>query len=136
MEKEFINPDTLGDYSDRFSQAVAMTSGGVKRIWVSGQVAIDKEGKLVGGDDHGAQAEQAYKNLSLALAGAGATTGDVVKVTTYVVGYKREMIGPVGEAMGRYFTDKNRPASTMVWVDTLLSRKFLIEVEAEAIIEV
>ncbi len=136
MQKEFINPDTLGDYSDRFSQVVAVTDGGVKRIWVSGQVAIDKEGKLVGGEDHGAQAEQAYQNLSLALAGAGASTADVVKLNTYVVGYDREKVAPIGDAMARYFTAKNRPASTMVWVESLISRRFLIEVEAEAIVEV
>jgi len=136
MQKEFINPDALGDYSERFSQVVAVTAGGIKRIWVSGQVAIDKAGQLVGGEDHGAQAEQAYQNLSLALEGAGASTADVVKVTTYVVGYDREKIGPVGEAMGRYFTAKNRPASTMVWVASLISRRFLIEVEAEAVVEV
>jgi enamine deaminase RidA (YjgF/YER057c/UK114 family) len=135
VKKEFINPDTLGDYSERFSQVVAVTAGGVKRIWVSGQVAIDKEGKLVGGEDVGVQAEQAYKNLSLALEGAGASTDDIVKLNTYVVGYDRDKIGPVGDAMGRHFKGKDRPASTMVWVQSLISRRFLIEVEAEAVVE-
>src|SRR5438034_10556491 len=61
---------------------VGEASGG-KTVYVSGQIALDKDGKVVGEGDMKAQAEQVFKNLQAALAAAGATFKDVVKMNTY-----------------------------------------------------
>src|SRR2546425_12138897 len=61
---------------------VVEASGG-KTVYVSGQIALDKDGKVVGEGDMKAQAEQVFKNLQAALAAAGATFKDVVKMNTY-----------------------------------------------------
>ena len=133
MKKEFINPETLADFSSFFSQIATVTSGGSKTIHVSGQVAVDKEGNLVGGDDLAAQAEQAFKNVTLALEAAGATPEDVIKINVYAKGAAPEA-RPIGRAMNKYFTQKeNRPASTWVWVASLVDPRFLIEVEVVAV---
>ncbi len=77
MEKKFFNPEGLikpGYYTPAIS-----VQGGTT-IYVAGQVSQDVEGNIVGKGDLLAQTEQVYKNLGLALAGAGATFADLVKI--------------------------------------------------------
>src|SRR3974390_2680274 len=61
-----------------FSQVVA--ASGARTIYTAGQVAIDESGALVGGSDIAAQTEQVMRNVGLALAAAGASFADVVKI--------------------------------------------------------
>jgi enamine deaminase RidA (YjgF/YER057c/UK114 family) len=61
---------------------VVELSGPVRTIYIAGQVAADRDGNVVGGTDMKAQAEQVFKNLESALAAAGATFADVVRMNT------------------------------------------------------
>ena len=135
MQKEFLNPDTIASFPKAFTQVVKTTANGVSTIHVSGQVAIDPDGQLVGKGDYGAQAERAYENLRLALEGAGATPADVVKLNTYVVNLSPEHGRPIGKAQAAQLPTDVPPASTMVGVTSLVLPDFLIEAEAVAIIE-
>ena len=121
LRKEYVRP------SGSFSQAVVVDAGLVKTIYVSGQVGR-------GGDDAGTQASQAFANLSSTLEDAGATTADVVKLNLYVVGRDPETNREIAEAMRAHFPGDNRPASTWVWVESLVSPDYLIEVEAVAVV--
>lgn len=103
-------------------------------VFISGQIALDKEGKIVGLGDMRAQAAQVYENLKAALAAAGATFADVVKQNTYVVGLNAESIAAVREVRGRYLPDANPPASTLVGVTALAMDGLLIEIEMVAVI--
>ncbi|HNM77199.1 MAG TPA: RidA family protein [Tepidiformaceae bacterium] len=103
-------------------------------VFISGQIALDKEGKIVGPGDMRAQAAQVYENLKAALAAAGATFADVVKQNTYVVGLNAESIAAVREVRGRYLPDANPPASTLVGVTALAMDGLLIEIEMVAVI--
>src|ERR1044071_2861512 len=58
---------------------VVEVSGPVKTIYIAGQVAVDKDGTVVGANDMRAQAEQVFKNVEAALAAAGAKLTDIVK---------------------------------------------------------
>ncbi len=71
-----------------YSHVVA--ASGARTIYISGQIAVDEHGKLVGGSDLAAQTMQVMKNLGLALAAAGANYTDLVKITTFVVNYRPE----------------------------------------------
>jgi enamine deaminase RidA (YjgF/YER057c/UK114 family) len=53
-------------------------------VAVSGQVALDEDGRLVGDGDAAAQARQVFENLRRCLAAAGATFDEVVKLTYFV----------------------------------------------------
>src|SRR5258708_36573130 len=53
-------------------------------IWISGMLALDASGALIGGDDVVAQAERIHENIGAVLAKAGASFEDVVKVTVYL----------------------------------------------------
>lgn len=134
MEKKFIHPEKIANFPKRFTQVVTVKMGDTKTVYISGQVAIDREGKVVGKGDLGAQAAQAFENLSLALESAGAKPEDVVKLNIYVVNMKPEDAKTVGLARKKCFTQENLPASTMVGVVSLLTPDFLIEVEAIAVV--
>ena len=132
MEKQFINPEGLarpGAYTP------VVTARGGKMIWIAGQVPQDAAGQLVGRGDLTAQIEQVYRNLQLALAGAGATFNDVVKLNVYVVDYKPEYRDLLNQVRSRYVSKENPPASTLIGVQALARDGFLVEIEAIAVVD-
>ena len=135
MEKKFINPAELPNWERSFSQVVAIHSGTVKTIYLSGQVAVDQEHKIIGQGDLKVQAQYAFCNLRKALAAAGASAADVVKMTIYVVNYKPADATVIGEVVKQVFGDRNLPASTWLGVRNLALEGLLIEVEAVAAVE-
>ncbi len=115
-----------------FSQVVV--ASGARTVYTAGQVAIDEQGALVGVGDLAAQTTQVMHNVGLALAAAGATFADVVKITTYVVNYKPEHRMIVGKARAPFFAKMTPPASTLVGVAALALPEWLVEIEAIAVI--
>jgi enamine deaminase RidA (YjgF/YER057c/UK114 family) len=116
-----------------YSQVVVAT--GRRTVYVSGQVSMDADGKLVASGDFAGQARQVYANLQRALTGAGARPADVTKLTTYVVGYRPELRSMLGEARTAVFGSVDLPASTLVGVQALFDPGYLLEVEAIAVID-
>jgi enamine deaminase RidA (YjgF/YER057c/UK114 family) len=116
-----------------YSQVVV--ANGQRMVFISGQVSMDARGDLVAPGDFAGQIKQAYANLQTALAGAGASPSDVTKLTTYVVGYKPELRAVIGEARKAVFGSADLPASTLVGVQALAEREYLVEVEAIAVID-
>ena len=100
-----------------FSQVVS--ASGSRTIYTAGQVSIDTRGALVWAGDLAAQTTHVMHNLGLALAAAGASFSDVVKITTYVVNYKPEHRTIVGNARAPFFANGKLPASTLVGVAAL-----------------
>jgi enamine deaminase RidA (YjgF/YER057c/UK114 family) len=134
MEKKYLHPEKLANFPKLFTQVVTVKAGETKTVYISGQVAIDREGKVVGKGDLGAQAAQVFENLSVALESAGARPEDIVKMNTYVVNMKPEDGRTVGLARRKQFNLENLPASTMVGVVSLAGPDFLLEVEAIAVV--
>ena len=129
-EIEHIKPQGLSN-NPAYTHVVA--ARGARTIYISGQVALDPDGNVVGAGDLGAQTEQVMKNLSTALTAAGASFDDLVKSTTFVVNYLPEHRSIVGEIRGRYLSASNPPASTLVGVTALATPDFMIEIEAIAV---
>lgn len=127
MEKEFINPSSMG-----FTNTVAVTTGGAKMVYVSGQVGY-ADGKTP--ESIGEQADIAFKNLVSELAAAGAGVEDVIKINTYIKELDGEKAKAVGEAKAKVFTQENQPASTWIGVTSLIFPNLLVEVEAIAVID-
>ncbi len=100
-------------------------------VFVSGCVATDGQGRLVGGADIVAQARQVHENIKRCLAAAGASFADVCKVTVFLrnVG-DREKVNTVRK---EYF-GAHRPASTLVEISRLVRDDYLIEIEATAVV--
>lgn len=112
-----------------YSHIVAATGG--RTIYVSGQVAFDANGQLVGKGDLGAQTRQVFANLETALKAAGATFNDVVKTNYYMLDASQVQV--IREVRAKYFT-KELPASTLVEVRRLANPDFLIEIEVIAVV--
>ena len=111
--KKHINPPGL--FSTRglgFTHVVTSTPG--VTVHVSGQTAWNAERKLVGGDDLGLQAKQAFANLHTALAAAGATPADVVLVRLYIVNYRPENAAVLSPLLEGFFGSPTPPASTWI----------------------
>ena len=126
-----IRPSGLWNWPT-FTQVV--TGRGAETVYVSGQVALDANGSLVGGDDLGAQTEQAMRNLETALDSAGATFADVIKMTVFVVDYEPEHRPVIAAARDQFLSTDRPPASTLVGVTALAAPEYLIEIEAVAVI--
>ncbi len=135
MQKTFINPAGLPDWKEFFTQVVTVESHGVSTIYISGQVGVDEQQNLVGTGDFAAQTEQAFVNLATALASAGATLMDVVKLNLYVVNYKYENAAVIGELIRRHFPAGQLPACSLLGIQALAREEFLIEIEATAVSE-
>jgi reactive intermediate/imine deaminase len=106
---------------------------GTKRgsfVFTSGQVALDKEGNLVGQGDVGAQTRQVLQNVKAVLEEGGATLHDVMKATVFLADIKD--FSAMNEVYAEFFGDAKPARST---VQALLARPdFLVEIEAVAII--
>jgi enamine deaminase RidA (YjgF/YER057c/UK114 family) len=123
----FVNPPELS--SPPGYSHVAEVRGG-RLVYISGQIALDAQGKLVGKGNLEAQADQVFRNLGLALASVGCTARNVVKFTVFMRDVKD--LAAYRRARDRFVGDGPRPASTLVEVSKLVSEDFLIEVEAVA----
>ena len=129
-----LNPVTLfPSLPFGFSQVV--TSRGGKFVHVSGQTAWDTEMKIVGAGDLAAQTRKALENVRLALAAAGATPADVVRMRLYVVNYDPRMVDTLAGILKGFFPAEAPPASTWIGVQSLAVPEFLIEIEVTAVVE-
>jgi len=123
------NPPTLSTPTG-YTHVVEV-SGPAKTVYISGQIALDKSGNLVGGNDMRGQAEQVFKNLAAALAAAGAKFSDVVKMNTYTTDMAQ--VQAIRDVRTRHFGSVT-PASTLVQVVHLARPELLLEIEVIAVV--
>lgn len=126
MAKKQIH-DPGWKWDDHFPLSQGVQSGNM--IFVSGQVAIDPSGQIVGKGDMKAQTRQTLENIKAVLAVAGVTMDDVVKMTSFVTDMSK--VRDALEVRGEYFGQKP-PASTTVEVKALLFPDLMIEIEVVA----
>jgi enamine deaminase RidA (YjgF/YER057c/UK114 family) len=134
MTVRLINPDnhiTVPDYHH-----VAIATGNTQ-IHLAGQVAWDERGNLVAPGDLAGQVAQVYRNIAKGLAAAGATFQDVVRITWYAAGWRREMyddfVAGVDQASREF--DLPRPPATLIGVEILFEEGILIEAEVTAVVD-
>lgn len=129
-QNQFINPDTLSK-PPGYTHVVVTQPG--KLIFLSGQVANDRSGKVVSSDFR-AQVEQVFSNIKAGLAAAGATFDDVVKINYYVREYSQDKRSAIRETRDKYINKEHPPASTLIGVAALASDDYLLEIEAVAVV--
>jgi len=126
---QFLNPAGLSK-PNGYTHVVIVQPGTL--VYVSGQVALNVGGEVVGKNDLRAQVTQVMENLKTALAAAGASLQDVVKLNYYVVNLNPEKLSTIREVRNKYISAEHPPASTLVGVTALAREEFLIEVEVVA----
>lgn len=125
----FVKSENLPP-SPGYSQAVEMRPG--RLVYVAGQVAMDRSGKVVGEGDIRAQTQQTFENLKAALEASGAKFENVVKLNYYFTDITQLPV--VREVRDKFINTTNPPASTAVEVKRLFHEPYLIEVEAVAVV--
>ena len=128
MSKTVINPSTLAKPTG-YSYAIKKSG---TPVFISGQVALDGEGKLVGENDAAAQTEQVFRNLQAVVEGCGGTMDDIVKITIFVTDPSYRPA--VAAARLKWFTEGQWPASTYLVVSALAVPTMLVEIEAVAMV--
>jgi len=101
-------------------------------VFVAGTTAANADGSVVGKDDPYAQTRHILDIISRALVEAGSSIEDVVRTRMYVT--RMDEWQEVARAHGEFFREV-RPAATLVEVSRLIAPEFLVEIEAEAIVE-
>jgi len=101
-------------------------------VAISGQIALDENGEVVGLGDPAAQAKQVFENLRRCLAAAGATFADVVKLTFFLTDVTH--LPAIRAARDAVMDPSKLPASSAVQVAALVEPDFLMEIEAFAVL--
>jgi 2-iminobutanoate/2-iminopropanoate deaminase len=126
-----VNPEAVHPPVGTYSHAVRVGTADGTWIYVSGQVALDAEGTLVGAGDLRGQTRQVFENLRAILEANGATFADVVKIGTYLTTLY-DLAG-MREIRTEYLTSEP-PASTTVQVMALVVPDALIEIDLVAVV--
>jgi 2-iminobutanoate/2-iminopropanoate deaminase len=127
MSREEIRVDGLAEPISHFTDAVRAG----RLLYVSGIVAVDGDGTLVGGNDVVAQTRQVFENMRSVLAAADCGFTDVVKVTIFLTDVDdRPLINPVRQEV----FGETRPASTLVEVPRLAVEGAKVEIECVALV--
>ena len=112
-----------------YSQVVEVRGG--RTLYISGQVALDESGQVVGSGDFTAQVKQVFANLKARLDEAGASFNDVVKLSFYLLDSTN--LQTVRDVRDVYVNRERPPASTLVVVKQLFRPDLLVEVDAIAV---
>lgn len=111
-----------------YTQAIKVT-GAQTLLFISGQVAYEKDGSAMHRGDFKAQAREAFRAIKTIVEGAGGSLANIVKLNTYVtdIRYRPDLV----QARQEFFPGKT-PASTLIAVPALAHPDWMIEIEAIA----
>ena len=126
----FLNPTTLSK-PPGYTHVVE-ASGPGRIVYIAGQLGLDRDGKVVGGNDVRAQFVQTFENVKIALAAVGASFSDVVKMNNYLTDLGHLPI--FREVRDAYVNTAAPPASTTIQISKLAREGAFIESEAIAIL--
>ncbi|SDM55415.1 RidA family protein [Allokutzneria albata] len=125
MREHHVRPEGLPPVNG-YSHVVTTTG---TMIVVSGQVPVNGAGALIGRDPE-AQMRQVFANLATALAAAGASMDDLVKLTVYLTDLAD--LDVFRRVRDEHISPDNPPASSLVQVSGLVNPAFRVEIDALA----
>ena len=121
---------TLGQSSSSYSSGLVVE--GKRLAFISGQLAVDEGGKLVGAGDMAAQTRQTFANIERLVRQAGGTMANVVKITAFLTDLTEYA---TYSQVRREVFEPNFPTSSAVQVAGLVIEGALIEIEAIALLD-
>lgn len=128
---QLINPAGLS-IPGGYSHVAKIDLGNNWMIIISGQVALDSSGSLVGKNNIMQQTEQVFKNIQTAITQCGGTMDHIVKLGYFVLDVGQ--IQTIRDTRNKFINTQHPPASTLVQVSKLFRDDILIEIEATAVI--
>ena len=132
MDKMIINPPTLARPSG-FNHGIVVTGG--RLLFLAGQTASDKEGRIVAPGDIVAQYTQVLQNLKTVVEAAGGTMQNIVKFTIFVSDRDiyRANLPALGKAH-RAFFGNYYPATALLEISRFFQDEAMIEIEGLAVL--
>jgi enamine deaminase RidA (YjgF/YER057c/UK114 family) len=127
--REWTNPPTVHTPQANYSHVARVGN----TLYISGQLGLDRDGQLVGLGDARAQARQVWANLVAILTYYGAGPRHLARITTFITHWAYRPL--VAEARDEIFSEPPYPASTLVVVQSLAEPRFLVEIEAIAVLD-
>jgi enamine deaminase RidA (YjgF/YER057c/UK114 family) len=128
-QREWTNPPTVHTPQANYSHVARIGS----TLYISGQLAFDRDGQVVGLGDARAQARQVWANLLAILSYYGATPRHLARTTTFITHWAYRPL--VAAARDEIFSQPPYPANTLVVVQGLAEPHFLVEIEAIAVLD-
>ena len=128
MERQNISSGSPYEPAIGFSRAVRLGNN----ISVAGTAPIAADGSTANPGDAYGQAKHCLEIIKQAVEDAGGQLGDVVRTRMMLTDVS--IWEEVGRAHGEFFADI-RPASTMVIVKGFVRDDWLVEIEADAVID-
>jgi enamine deaminase RidA (YjgF/YER057c/UK114 family) len=130
MKKTLIYPEGHPAPRGAYSPGILVEEGSTRTLYVTGQLAVDRDGRVVAPGDAGAQAEFVFGLVGSILVAAGMGFGDVVRIQTYLT--HMPDYAKYTSVRDRHFA-QTRPASTLIEVKGLAREGCCVEVEVTAI---
>ena len=130
MKKSKINSSEFAERMGAYSHGYKVEIGDSVLIFTTGQIALDKDGKVLYPDDPGKQTEFVYQSLEKILNQSGASLDDVVKTTVFVTDMND--FAAISKVRNQYFKEAE-PVSTLVEVKNLVKPGCRVEIEVIAV---
>lgn len=130
MNKKAINPDNFTQTMGSYSHGIEVDVGNSKMIFVTGQIAMDKDGNAVAPNDITKQTEFVFQNIQKILQSADSSLDDVVKAVIYVTDISK--FKDISAVRNKYFAI-SKPVSTLVEINKTVKEGCDIEIEVIAI---
>ncbi|OHA22721.1 MAG: hypothetical protein A3G52_01855 [Candidatus Taylorbacteria bacterium RIFCSPLOWO2_12_FULL_43_20] len=128
--KKVLNPKDFTEILGSYSHGIKVPIGDKEMFFITGQIAMDKNGNAVAPNDIQAQTRFVFENIKKILAEGGASIHDVVKAVIYVTDISK--FKEISAIRNEYFY-KARPASTLVEINKTVKEGCDIEIEVIAI---
>ena len=131
-EITIYNPESLGAPLGQYTHVTRVRAN--EFLFIAGMLAADRDGNVVGEGDFEAQTQQVFRNVGAALSSAGASWGNVVQFTTYLVHSQDipKLMDFRTREFPKMFANGVYPPNTLLMVDRLVKEPFLVEVQAIA----
>jgi len=132
MKKTKINSEKFAKRLGAYSHGYTVEIGDTKLIFTTGQIALDKDGKVMYPDDPVKQTEFIYESLDAILHESGASLDNVVKTTIYLT--NMDDFHKISPVRNKYLKN-SEPVSTLVEVNKFVKDGCLVEIEVIAVKE-
>ena len=128
--KELLVPQNVSHIMAAYSPGVSVDTGDSTMIFVTGQIAKDEAGNIVGEGDIAKQTAFVFEQIKAILAEADATLEDLVKVVIYIT--DMDKYKEASEVRNRYLAT-SKPVSTLVEINRTVTKGCDIEIDAIAV---
>jgi len=130
MEKTILNPKDFTTVMGSYSHGLKVSLSDSEIFFVTGQIALDKDGNAVAPDNIVEQTEFVFENIKKILQDGGASLDDVVKAVIYVTDMTK--FQEISAVRNKYFTNA-QPVSTLVEINKTVKEGCDVEIEVMAI---